>query len=307
MRVAAIDIGTNSTRLLIADVDPNASRKHAELERHTRVTGLGRGVDANGALAPDAIERTVSTLADYRRAADELAADELVAVATSATRDAANRSDFLASAAEVLRRPPVVITGQAEAELSFRGATAGMGSVADVLVIDIGGGSTEFVTARGGLSVDIGSVRLAERSLPDRPADFDQLISAAHQVDTLLSVLDDGLELSTATEVVGVAGTWTALSAIAQELPAYDRAAVHRSSLSRIALDRLVVSLAAKTLHETQAIPSLDPARAPVILGGAIVARECMRRLGLGHITVSEHDLLDGVVLTVAAGAEFPS
>ncbi len=288
MRVAAVDIGTNSTRLLIVEHSGDGSR---ELDRRTTVTGLGRGVDRSGQLADDAMTRTVETLNHYARRAGELRAERVVAVATSATRDASNREEFLRAAETALGVWPKVISGEEEARLAFAGAAAGFGTVS-LLVVDIGGGSTEFVTADAAHSADVGSVRLTERTLPDRPASFEQLQRAARHAADLLAQLPAPPAVS---EVIGVAGTWTSLSAIAQELPGYDRAAVHHSRLSRLDVDRLVVSLAARTLDETAAIPSLDPARAPVILGGAIVARECMRRIGIDQVLISEHDLLDGL------------
>lgn len=289
MRLAAVDIGTNSTRLLVVEHSGDSSR---ELERRTTVTGLGRGVDRAGQLADDAMTRTVETLNRYARRAGELRVERVVAVATSATRDASNREEFLRAAETALGVRPKVISGEEEARLAFAGAAAGFSNPASLLVVDIGGGSTEFVTDDAAHSADVGSVRLTERTLPDRPASFEQLQHAARHAAGLLARLPVPAGVS---EVIGVAGTWTSLSAIAQELPGYDRAAVHHSRLARLDVDRLVVSLAARTLDETAAIPSLDPARAPVILGGAIVARECMRRIGTDHVLISEHDLLDGL------------
>jgi len=295
MRVAAVDIGTNSTRLLVADVGGGAGT--IEIDRITMVTGLGRGVDADGVLRADAIGATLDVLRRYADRAAELGASTIQAVATSATRDAANREEFLIAVEDALGFRPDVISGAAEAALSFAGACDVATDPATALVIDIGGGSTELVDAGGSHSVDVGSVRLTERCLPHRPASFERLVDAARHAADLL---DDVPVRDRVGDLIGVAGTWTALSAIALDLASYDRNRVHLSILTRLDVDRLVVALAALTISETAAIPSLDPARAPVILGGAIVARECMRHLSAEQVTVSEHDLLDGLAQTIA-------
>lgn len=289
---AAVDIGTNTVRLLIVDDEG------AEQVRLTRVTGLGKGTDASGRLAPDAIARTVGVLARYGDAMRSAGVRAARAVATSATRDAENRDEFLDAAEQALGIRPETITGIEEARLAFAGATAGMSGPGPFLVVDVGGGSTEFVWERDGtvdaVSVDIGSVRLTDRLLPERPASFDAVERAMRHVEALI-VAGVG-EVPAFGTVIGVAGTWTSLAAISLGLPAYDRDAVHRSRLARIDVDRLVERLASMTVEETAAIPSLDPARAPVILAGAVVAREAMRFLGATEVLVSEHDLLDGVI-----------
>lgn len=288
---AAVDIGTNSMRLLVVD-------DGVEVERHARVTGLGRGTDASGRLSEEAIARTVAVLAEYGEALRRHGVQHARAVATSASRDAANREEFFDRAEEVLGVRPELIAGTEEAGFAFVGATGGVDAPGPYLVVDIGGGSTEFVFDDDGTvvatSVDIGSVRLTDRmALEERPVDFDRLERASELVESLISSvrLPDRIETC-----IGVAGTWTSLSAIALGLEAYDRARVHQSAIGRNTLDRLVLRLAASTVEETARIPALDPDRAPVILGGAVVAREVMRFLGLDEVTVSEHDLLDGVV-----------
>lgn len=280
MTRAAIDIGTNSMRLLIVDDEGR------DLVRLARVTGLGRGVDANRRLDSEAIRRTLEVLDQFGRLCDVHGADRRRAVATSATRDAENRDEFADLASEVLGVRPEVIDGDEEARLAYRGAT--MGRSEEVVVVDIGGGSTEFVTASGQVSVDIGSVRLTDRLLADRPVEYDRVETAIEHVEGLLADIDVPVGLG----VVGVAGTWASLAGISLER----EGSVHDVRLERITVERLVVRLAGMSLEETAALPGLDPARAPVILAGAVIARESMRRLQASDVVVSERDLLDGIV-----------
>lgn len=292
---AAVDIGTNSMRLLIVDDDG------AERHREARVTGLGRGVDRSGRLSDEAVGRTVEVLTHYGELMREAGVDRARAVATSATRDATNREAFLDAAERALGMRPEAISGEEEAGFAFVGATEGVTASGPHLVLDIGGGSTEFVWSGGNgieaVSVNIGSVRLTDRMLPDRPARFDQLEAAMRHVESLFA--DEVREVPSVGTAIGVAGTWTSLSAIALGLPEYDRDTVHHSTMDRLELDRLVERLAGMSIEETAAIPSLDPARAPVILAGAVVARETMRFLGVSSVLVSEHDLLDGIVASL--------
>jgi len=283
---AAVDIGTNSMRLLVVDGEG------AELGRWEEVTGLGRGVDGTGRLSEEAVARTLAVLSRYGRTIAEAGADHVRAVATSASRDAANAGEFLDRAEAALGVRPEVVAGVEEARLSFAGATAGARGAAPYVVVDIGGGSTELVWEGGAASVDIGSVRLTERLLPDRPASPAALRAAAGHVAGLLAPV--GVEpFRTA---LGVAGTWTSLAAVALSLPAFDRAAVDGTALTGEALAGLVESLARLTVEETAAIPALDPKRAPVILAGAVVAERVAAHLGADAVVVSTHDLLDGIV-----------
>jgi exopolyphosphatase / guanosine-5'-triphosphate,3'-diphosphate pyrophosphatase len=288
---AAVDIGTNSMRLLVVD------DAGVELERIQVVTGLGQGVFASGRLADDAVERTLEVFEGFGRLMVEHGVTSGRAVATAASRAAENREVFFDRAEAALGIRPQLIDGGEEAGLAFRGATAKLDRPGPFMVVDVGGGSTEFVWQKGdevvGVSVDIGSIRVTERLLPDRPADFDQLVAVYHHTDGQFRHRDLPSDPGT---VIGVAGTWTSLAAIALDLPAYDRRRVHHSVIGRHALDRLVVRLAGLTVEETAAIPALDPRRAPVILAGSLIAREVMRRLGVAEVLVSEHDLLDGIV-----------
>jgi exopolyphosphatase / guanosine-5'-triphosphate,3'-diphosphate pyrophosphatase len=290
---AAVDIGTNSMRLLLVADDGE------EIGRWVRVTGLGRGLDASGRLAEDAIERTVTVLAEYGRLVSDHGASQARAVATSASRDAANRDQFFDRAEAALGFRPEVIAGGEEARLSYLGATAGLEGGMPYVVVDIGGGSTEFVwetegTVKG-CSIDIGSVRLTDRLFPIRPVSFEGLEAASRHVEELFADVprpDSGT-------VIGVAGTWTSLAAVAQDLAAYDRDKVHGWTLGRPEVERLIGLFASQTVEETATIPALDPARAPVILAGSVIARETMRHLTCLSVVVSERDLLDGVIASL--------
>ena len=298
LRVAAVDIGTNSARMLLADVDGGVVRW---VEHRVVVTGLGRGVDNARRFDPAAVERTLGVLAAFGDGAGD--AEAMRAVATSATRDASDRDTFLDAAAEALGVRPEVITGEEEAVLSFAGATAGAEGDPPYLVIDPGGGSTEFVYGTGrveaAVSVDIGSVRLTERLLPERPPTAAALAVAVAEVGELFEAVDLPGRPGT---VIGVGGTFTSLGAIALDLPAYDRTAVHRSVLTLRRMVGLEATLGGMTVEETAAIPSLDPARAPVLLAGAVVANCAVARSGRDRVTVSEADILDGICLALAAG-----
>lgn len=290
LTVGAVDIGTNSVRLLItADAE--------EVIRQVVVTGIGKGVDTTGRLDEERIDATVQVLAGYGETMDRHGVIRRRAVATSATRDAANRDLFLDRAEEALGVRPETIPGDVEAELSFRGATTGGDFEEPVFVVDIGGGSTEIVGSAGGTSVDIGSVRLTDRIVgTDRPLSPEIVRKASEHTD---EILRSALPKSPPASVIGVAGTWTSLMAMALDLPEYQREQVHLAVLTESALNHLVDRLAGLAIDETERIPSLDPARATVILGGAIVASRVIHLLGVDRVTISEHDLLDGVAASL--------
>lgn len=294
----AVDIGTNTVRLLVADLTDDGL---VDVERHTAIVGLGRGVDTTGRFDPGRVEHALVVLTNYAVRLRFHGVSQVRAVATSATRDAEDGPDFLDRAAAVLGFRPELIDGIEEAGLSFRGATAALPGSHPTLVIDPGGGSTEFVLGATApdysVSLDIGSVRLTERLLPERPASPARVTAAAEEVAEIFGLVR--LPTSPA-RVIGVAGTFTSLAAISLGLDVYDRAAVHGSTLTMADLEGLVDRLAGLTVEETAAIPSLEPKRAPVLLGGAIVAREAVRVSGLDSVSVSESDLLDGIVLTLA-------
>ncbi len=289
VNVGVVDIGTNSMRLLITS-------RLAEVGRWVEVTGLGRGVDRTGRLSEASIAASIEAFLGFGSLMDSHGVTRRKAIATSASRDAGNRGEFFERAQASLGVMPTLISGEEEAHYAFTGATSGLDDRSEVVVSDIGGGSSEFVTIDASVSVDIGSVRLTERILTGRPAPQRQLEeAAAHVLDLFATVPRNGVRS------IGIAGTWTSLGAIALELPGYDRERVHGSKVSSADLDRVVDMLASMTVEETETIPSLDPKRAPVILSGAVVAREVLRHLALNEITVSERDTLDGVAAELLA------
>lgn len=289
MNVGVVDIGTNSMRLLITDGIVGAGR-------WVEVTGLGREVDRTGFLSPEGIEDSLAALARFGREMDDAAVERRLAIATSAARDASDREAFFDLAESALGVRPTLITGEIEARLAFAGATAGSDLEPPVVVSDIGGGSTEFVTADTAVSIDIGSVRLTERSIPSRPAPAGELDAARDLVARLFETVD--LEAMT---LIGVAGTWTSLAAIALELPEYSRDLVDGYRMQKETLTAVTESLSGKSVEETATIPSLDPKRAPVILAGSLVAEGVMNVLGAERVLVSEHDSLDGAAMELLA------
>jgi exopolyphosphatase/guanosine-5'-triphosphate,3'-diphosphate pyrophosphatase len=270
-RAAAIDIGTNSTRLLVADIE---GERHEELVRRTVVTCLGEGVDSNRRLQRAAIERTLVVVERYAREIDSLGAERSLVVATSAARDAANGGEFLDGVARRFGFATRLLSGGEEAELTRRGVGA---TDTGTLVVDVGGGSTELILGEWRSSIDVGSVRLTERLLRSDPPAPGELEEASTYVGALLPRLE-------VERAIGVAGTVAQLQLLAGEL---DAGTVERE------LERL----ASLTTTERAALPAMDPARAPVIVGGALVVREVLRRYGLTRIEFSVRDLLDGVVL----------
>lgn len=304
-RVGAVDIGTNSTRLLVADVDGGAHSPFKMLDRRMRITRLGAGVDATRTLAHEAVERTVDVLREYRRALDELGAERVRATATSATRDATNRDDFFGPAQAALGVEPELLSGEEEARLSFLGATADIEAPSPYLVVDIGGGSTELIVGTkeptGLLSLDVGCVRVTEQYLESDPPAPEELSDAVSVVRDL--VADAARELPGARDaatLVGLAGTITTVAAIEQGLAEYDRDRIHHFRLTRDATEDVFRTLATETLAQRRHNPGLDPGRADVIVGGTLVLVTILRTLGYGELLVSEADILDGLVLSQA-------
>jgi len=286
VRVGVVDIGTNSMRLLIRDED-------REYGRWVEVTGLGRGVDATGRLSEEAMERTVPVLRGFGEQMTALGVERRSAVATSATRDAANREQFLDRAEKALGFRPDVISGVEEGLLAFDGATSDLLVSGPEMVTDIGGGSTEFVMYDTVFSIDMGSVRLTDRMSKEYPLS-DKAWEEA--MEMAWSAFDEVRGVAIGTHI-GVAGTWTSLAAIAQELARYDDARVHGYVLDELGLDRVVDMLCDMTLGEIEAIPSLDPKRAPVIRAGSIVAHAVMGVLDVEETVISVRDTLDGLAL----------
>jgi exopolyphosphatase / guanosine-5'-triphosphate,3'-diphosphate pyrophosphatase len=303
MRVAVIDIGTNSTRLLVAEAQDGHL---TELERRTVITRLGEGVDATGKLADAAIQRVTETLAAYRQAIDDLGGERVVAVATSAMRDAANGPDFRA---EIQRRFDIdaqTISGDEEARLTFLGATVDREAGAETLVIDIGGGSTEYVTGRAGsdpgfhVSTRMGGVRHTERHLHGDPPTGEELAALAEDARSIVEAEVPADVRERVEEGVAVAGTATSLAAIDQDLDPYDPEQVHGYRLTRAACERIVERLAALTVAERREVKGLHPDRAPTIVAGAGILLESMRAFGLDELEISENDILHGAALAAS-------
>ena len=306
MRIAVADLGTNSTRLLVADLGPDGEL--AEIDRRTKVTRLGDGVDASGRLADDAMERVLSTLDEYRRAAGEHGATNTVAVATSAVRDAANGADFQAMVRERSGFDIRTITGDEEAHLTFLGATSGRGGSDPVLVVDIGGGSTEYVVGTPGeapvfhVSTRLGSVRQTERHISSDPPtseDLEALAGAAREIVTEAIPADVRAEVH---EGIAVAGTATTLAAVDQGLEPYDSKRVHGYRLALQACERMLERLASVPVDERRKVPGLHPDRAPTIVAGAVIMIESMRAFGLEAVEASEADILHGAALGFRPG-----
>ncbi|OMB91723.1 Ppx/GppA phosphatase family protein [Mycobacterium colombiense] len=310
-RLAGIDCGTNSIRLLIADFDGGRLR---DVHRETRIVRLGQGVDATGEFAADAIARTRAALTDYAALIKEHGAQRVRMVATSAARDVANRDTFFAMTAEVLGAVlpgavAEVITGAEEAELSFRGAVGELDSATGpFVVVDLGGGSTEIVVGGDAVtasySADIGCVRLTERCLHSDPPTPEEVAAARQVVRERLEVALGVVPVAGAKTWVGLAGTMTTLSALAHNMTTYDSAAIHLSRVAGGDLLSVCERLIGMTRAERAALPPMHEGRADVIGGGAIVveelARELRTRAGIDELTVSEHDILDGIVLSIA-------
>jgi exopolyphosphatase / guanosine-5'-triphosphate,3'-diphosphate pyrophosphatase len=294
-RVAAIDQGTNTTRLLVADV---ADGRVDEIHRETRITRLGEGVDARRRLLPVPIARVRNVLSDYRRTAESLGAERTLLIATSAIRDADNGEAFLGEVEWSYGFATQLLSGHDEAALTFRGVALGRELHEETLVVDVGGGSTELVVGTSdGLrfhdSVDVGSVRMTERFLHADPPTADEL-------DMCAAVVRDALPELTARAAIGVAGTLTTLAALDLQLPEYDRSRVHGHVLTRAAVEAQLARLAALTVAERRELPAMEPGRAPVIVGGVVVVREVLARYELDAIEASEHDILDGAAVTAA-------
>ncbi len=302
MRVGAVDIGTNSTRLLVADVE---ERRLADVERETRVTRLGEGVDGRRRLLPVPIARVRNVLTDYRRTLEQLGAERTLAIATSAIRDAENGEAFLGEVEWSYGFETRLLSGHDEALMVFRGVTTDRPLEEGTVIVDVGGGSTELVAGgpdgvRWHDSLDIGSVRLTERFLPSDPPRESELEACAAATRALLAerVPDD---VRAATRAgIGVAGTVTSLAALALGLDEYDRDRVHGFELTAAALDEQLERLASVPLAERRELRPLDPDRAPVIVAGAVIAREVVSFFGLSTLEISERDILDGAALSAA-------
>lgn len=305
IRVAAIDCGTNSIRLLVADVDLEAGTL-VDLDRRMEIVRLGQGVDATGRLAPEALERTFAACDRYAAVIHERGAEYVRFVATSASRDAENRADFVAGVLARIGVEPEVVTGDEEARLSFTGATRGLvGAEPPYLVVDIGGGSTEFVLGTteptAARSVDIGCVRLTERHLTTDPPPREEIDAVVADVDAAIARAEAVVPLHEARTLVGLAGSVTTLTAVALGLEEYDAARVHGTRLSAATVAEVSDRLLAMSHEERSRIAVIHPGRVDVLNAGVLVLRRILDTTGLPEVLVSEHDILDGIAWSVAA------
>ncbi|WP_017605691.1 Ppx/GppA phosphatase family protein [Nocardiopsis alkaliphila] len=328
--VAAIDCGTNSIRLLIADVVAldGDEVQVVDADRRMEIVRLGEHVDETGEFSAQALERTFEALRGYAEAIRahgiELGPDTVRMVATSATRDARNRQVFVDGVREIIGVEPEVVTGLEEAELSFVGATAELDAAAadggvdeafaqPFLVVDIGGGSTEFVLGAGkgaqelvreSLSVDVGCVRMSERHLRSDPPTAEQVAAATADIDVALDEVEKVVPLREAGSVVCVAGTATTVAGIALDLPEYDSERIHHTRVRAVELKRITEELLRSTHAERADIGVMHPGRVDVIGAGALVLSRVLARTGAGHFIASEHDILDGVAWSLLSPSE---
>ena len=296
MRVAVVDMGTNSTRLLVADVEDGRVR---EVERRSTVTRLGRGVDLSAQLAAEAIEDVCAAVAGY-------IAERVVAIATSAVRDASNSQMFIAELRERFALAARILDGTEEARLTYLGASAERPPTEETLVVDIGGGSTELVVGNGPqvdfyASLQAGTVRHTERYITHDPPDASELEELAGDVRALIGRALEGEAAARASDGVGVAGTPTSLAAIEQSLDPYDADLVHGYRLSLGAIQRMCSELSSMPLTERLRVKGLHEGRAPTIVAGVVILIQVMRAFGLDRIEVSEHDILWGAAIEAAS------
>jgi exopolyphosphatase/guanosine-5'-triphosphate,3'-diphosphate pyrophosphatase len=302
MRVAVVDIGTNSTRLLIADVEGTGV---AEVERRTTVTNMGRGVDHTGLICSEAIEDVCEVIADYKARYEEMGAERVMAIATSAVRDATNGEAFIAELRERFGLDARLLTGEEEAHLTYLGATAQRPADDQTLVFDIGGGSTELVIGSGTdvafhVSLQAGTIRQSERHLTSDPPDPHELEDLAADIRNLVERAIAAQPEGRPVHAIAVAGTPTSLAAIDQELEPYDPDRVHGYRLGMQRVQRMLSRLSSLPLAERLRVPGLHPGRAPTIVAGTVILVQVMRAFGLQEIEVSELDILHGSALSAA-------
>lgn len=307
-RVAAVDCGTNAVRLLIADiVSDEDGGSLTDVERRMEIVRLGEGVDETGRLSPAALERTFTAMRGYAELIERhgsgagLDPIKTRVVATSATRDAANRADFVSGVVDIFGVVPEVISGDEEAELSFGGATrelAALRPARPYLVVDIGGGSTEFVlgssSAGAAFSIDIGCVRMTERHLADDPPSPQQISHAVADIDTALAAVRERVPVDEARTLVGLAGSVTTVAGIALDLPEYDSSRIHLARITATQVHEVTRRLLHATRAERARFGVMHPGRVDVIGAGALILDRIMREYGFGAVVVSEHDILDG-------------
>ena len=301
-RLAAVDVGTNSTRLLVADVE--GGRVVAEHAREMIITRLGKGVDRTGRFDPAALRRTLDALAGYGATCRRLGVQRRRVVATSATRDAGNRQELIDGVRALLGVDTEVLSGEAEAATAYRGATHDLPGEERTLVVDIGGGSTELILGtrlpEAMVSLDLGCVRLHERHLHTDPPTAAEVAALRADAAARLARVTETLDPAAAERVVGVAGTITTVTAIGLGLDAYDPRRIHRSALGAAEIAAVAEKLAAMTVAERAAIPVMAKGREDVIAAGALLLDELVRTFGFRRVIASETDILDGVLLGLA-------
>ncbi len=302
MRVAAIDCGTNSIRLLIADIHDGQFK---EVHRQMEVVRLGQGVDKNKAFDPEAIERTLKVTGEYARVIAAKGVEKIRFCATSATRDASNRQIFIDGVKAILGIEPEVIPGEEEAALSFMGATKELSALdGPFLVVDIGGGSTEFVLGtdrvEAARSVNIGCVRMAERHLNQQPPTLDSVASATRDIDEAISEAAKDVAITSAKSLVCVAGTATTVAAAALELSEYDRYAIHLSRIPAQKVHDVAAMFQAMSREEIAALGYMHPGRVDVITSGSLVLSRVLQATGASEFIASESDILDGIAWSLA-------
>ena len=302
VRVAVVDIGTNSTRLLIGDVEGTGV---TEIERRTTVTNMGRGVDHTGMICTDAVDDVCSVIADYKARYEEMGAERVMAIATSAVRDAVNGDAFIAELRERFNLDARLLTGAEEANLTYLGATSHRPAGGSTLVFDIGGGSTELIVGTGSrvafhTSLQAGTIRQSERHLTTDPPDPHELEDLAADIRNLIERAVAAEPEAKASRAIAVAGTPTSLAAIEQELEPYDRDRVHGYLLAMRRIQRMLSRLSSLPLAERLRVPGLHPGRAPTIVAGTVILVQVMRAFQINEIEVSELDILHGSALSAA-------
>jgi exopolyphosphatase/guanosine-5'-triphosphate,3'-diphosphate pyrophosphatase len=305
LRVGVIDLGTNSTRMLVADVADGQLR---EIERRTTVTSLGRGVDHTRTICSDAIDDVCTAVGEYKARYEELGAERVLAIATSAVRDATNGEAFIAELRERFGLDAQILTGEEEANLTYLGATSQRPAEEGTLVFDIGGGSTELVVGSGHevgfhVSLQAGTIRQSERHLSTDPPDPHELEDLAGDVRHAIERAMASDPEARATHGIAVAGTPISLASVDQELEPYDSSRVHGYRLALTRVQRMLSRLAAAPLAERLRIPGLHPGRAPTIVAGTVILVQVMRAFGLDEVEVSEHDILQGAALSASMAA----
>lgn len=298
MRVAAIDVGTNSTRLLVAEDRPGGFRS---IDRRMVITRLGQGVDRTRLLSPEGLDRTLRTIAEYSATCGELGVELLRVTGTSAVRDARNREEFFEGVRKLTGTDPVMLSGEEEARATFFGTLSDLDEPGPVMVVDIGGGSTEFIFGRGEperlVSLDIGCVRLFEKYLESDPPSSDELEALRAEVVAQLGTARTELDVPAGSRLIGVAGTVTQLATLKVGLSVYDPDVTHHSVLSHGDVRSLARRLESLTFSQRKRVKGLEPGRADVIVAGTEILLGVMEAFDLPEVLVSERDILDGLVI----------